>query len=246
MQEVRSKLFKVDSIVLKTSKVGEADKIVVFFTPSRGKIHAIAKGARKPKSKFGGRLEPFSYNNVMLAKGKQLDVLSQIETIETFYDLRVDQEKLLTGIYFVRLVDASTEVGQKNEALFDLLLFSLKFLLESNKPEVARKMFEVGLINVEGFFPVLDRCVKCQKKVKKEPEKVKFNISLRGIVCSQCSQKIGGIEVPWRIIQTILLLKHRDNVELENIDISKPDIDKMDLILKTYISDHIGKDIRNW
>ena len=133
MQEPRSKLFKVNAINLKSSKIGEADKIVILFSRSRGKISAIAKGARKPKSKFGGRLEPFAYNQVMLAKGKELDIVSQVETIETFYELRSDPEKLLAGIYLVRLVNASTETGQKNEALFDLLLNSLKLLMEQSQ-----------------------------------------------------------------------------------------------------------------
>ena len=246
MQEPRSKLFKVNAINLKSSKIGEADKIVILFTRPRGKISAIAKGARKPKSKFGGRLEPLAYNQVMLAKGKELDIVSQVETIETFYELRSDPEKLSAGIYFIRLVNASTETGQKNEALFDLLLNSLVLLKDRENILVLIKMFELGLTDVEGFFPVLDRCVKCGKKVTKEPEKVKFNLSLRGIVCSNCSKKVGGIEIPYRVVKIMLSLKRRNPEELKDLDISTPDLDKMSFMFKTYISDHIGKDIRNW
>ncbi len=246
MQEPRSKLYKVDAINLKTSKIGEADKIVVLFSGSRGKIHGIAKGARKPKSKFGGRLEILAYNHVMLAKGKELDVVSQVETIENFYKLRTEPSKLEAGIYLIRLVDASTETGQKNTALFDLLVESLTLLKDDFNVQNLIKMFEVSLTDVEGFFPVLDRCVKCSKKVLKEPEKVKFNLSLRGIVCSNCSKKVGGIEIPFRIVKTMLALKKRNPTELKDLVISESDLDKMNLILKTYISDHIGKDIRNW
>jgi len=246
MQEPRSKLFKVDAINLKTSKIGEADKIIILFSRSHGKIHAIAKGARKPKSKFGGRLEILAYNNIMLAKGKELDVVSQVETIENFYKIRTDAEKLSTGIYFVRLVDASTEIRQKNEVLFDLLHNSLKMIEEPIDVQVLKKMFEVGLTDVEGFFPVLDRCVKCSKKVTKEPEKVKFNLSLRGIVCSNCAKRTGGIEIPFKLVKIMLNLKARDLEYLKTLTLDQNDLEKMDLILKSYISDHIGKDIRGW
>jgi len=246
MQEPRSKLYKVDAINLRTSKVGEADKIIVLFSRSRGKIQAIAKGARKPKSKFGGRLEPFAYNQIMLAKAKELDIINQVETIDNFYELRIDSSKLLAGAYIVRLIDASTETGQRNEALFDLLLEALRLLKNNLNTQALIKMFEVGLTDVEGFFPVLDRCVKCGKKVTAEPKKVKFNLSLRGIVCSGCSKKVGGIEIPYRIVKIILTLKNRNPEELKSLDMSESDLPKMNLILKTYISDHIGRDIRDW
>lgn len=246
MQEPRSKLFKVDAINLKTSKIGEADKIVVLFSVSRGKIHAIAKGARKPKSKFGGRLEILAYNHIMLAKGKELDVISQVETIENFYKVRTDPEKLSAGIYFVRLVDASTEIRQKNEALFELLLDSLRLLEGTVDIPTLKKMFEVGITDVEGFFPVLDRCVKCSKKVLKEPEKVRFNLSSRGILCSNCAKKAGGIEIPFKIVKIMLNLKARDPEYLRTLTMDQNDIEKTDLILKSYISDHIGRDIRGW
>jgi len=158
-------LYKAEAINLRTINIGEADKLVTLFSRQYGKIKAVAKGARRTKSKFGGRLEVFTYNQLLLATGKQLDIISQCETIESFYRLREERSKLNTGAYFLRLIDLTTEERQKNEGLFELLLGSLFLLIEGADPDRLARYFEVHLTRIEGIFPDIDK-LHCSKEVK--------------------------------------------------------------------------------
>ncbi len=157
---VHMPLYNVEAINLRTRNFGEADKIVTLFTREKGKVQAVAKGARRPTSKFGGRLEVFSHNNVMLATARTLDIISQCETIDSFYRIREDGGKLNIGFYMVKLIDIMTEDRQVNVELFELLLSGLKALENGLNRELLPRIFEVKLCETEGFLPsdaMLDR-----------------------------------------------------------------------------------------
>lgn len=240
-------LIKTKGINIKSIKVGEADKILTLFTKEFGKISCLAKGARRPISKFGGRLELFSFNDYLLATGRSLYIASQVETIESFYKLREEEYPLKAASFIVKLTNASTEIEQKNPALFDLLLDMLHLLKGGLSPNTLKLVFELKLMDIEGFFPYLEGCVKCKRMITKEPDKVTFNLSLGGLICSACSKKIfGGIVVPYELIKLMLKIKTSKPEDLKNLYIEPKDIEKLDLISKPYISEHIGKDIRNW
>ncbi len=146
-------LYNIEAICIRSVNTGEADKIVTLFSKVHGKIRAIAKGARRPASKFGGRLEVFSYDHIQLATARHLDIMSQCETIESFYRLREDRKKLNCGFYIVKLIDIITEDRQRNDELFDLLLGALYALQSSSDPGILSRAFEVKLSKVEGFLP---------------------------------------------------------------------------------------------
>jgi DNA repair protein RecO (recombination protein O) len=146
-------LYNVESINIRSRNTGEADKIITLFSKHYGKIHAIAKGGRRPTSKFGGRLELFSYNHMQLATARTLDIISQCEMIESFYKLRENREKLNAGFYMVKLIDIITEDRQKNDELFELLLGALYALGSSTDANVLCRAFEVKLCDIEGFMP---------------------------------------------------------------------------------------------
>ncbi|MFH1709866.1 MAG: DNA repair protein RecO [bacterium] len=146
-------LYNIEAINIRTKNTGEADKIITLFSKGYGKIRAIAKGARRPTSKFGGRLEIFSHNHMQLAAARNLDIMSQCETIESFYKLRENKEKLNAGFYMVKLIDIMTEDRQSNSELFDLLLDALQALQASVDANVLCRAFEIRLCKIEGFLP---------------------------------------------------------------------------------------------
>lgn len=159
-------LYNVEAINIKSKNAGEADKIITLFSKGHGKIRAVAKGARRPTSKFGGRLEIFAYNHLQLATARNLDIISQCETIESFYKLREEREKLNAGFYIVRLIDIITEDRQRNDELFDLLLSGLYALQAKVDTNVFSRAFEVKLCKIEGFLPS-DQML--ERKYKKLP-----------------------------------------------------------------------------
>ncbi|MCX5725863.1 MAG: DNA repair protein RecO [Candidatus Saganbacteria bacterium] len=239
--------YNANAINLRSSPFGEADKILTLFSRDYGKIKAIAKGARRPGSKFGGRLEILAYNHYHLASGRGLDIVSQCETIHSFYGVRKDLKKLAPSVYLLKLVGGTTFERQRNSEIFDLLLDSLKLLEGGIPPEVLVKIFEIKLIDAEGFFPALDRCVRCGKMIKIAPKKVNFSHALKGIICSNCRKLIEeGIEIPYSDAALMINIRETPFSELQGLKMDEKEEERLDLLLSPYISDHIGEDVSLW
>jgi DNA repair protein RecO (recombination protein O) len=143
--------YKTKAISLKAAPFAEADKLVTLFTRERGKIRAIAKGARRIPSRLGGRVEPFTYAEFLIAGGRSLDIVSQCQVIETFQRLRDDPEALPAGLHMLKLVDSGTAEGQHYPELFDLLLrYLYRLKEEKNKRKIIRD-FEREFVMLEGI-----------------------------------------------------------------------------------------------
>ncbi len=166
-------LYSAEAINIRSSNFGEADKIITLFARKYGKIRAIAKGARRPTSKFGGRLEVFTYNQLLLATAKSLDIISQCETVESFFRLREDKEKLNAGFYIIKLIDIMTEDRQRNDELFSLLLDTLYALQKGGSTGILARAFEVKLCDIEGFLPSDEMLEKRYKRLPYVAERLK-------------------------------------------------------------------------
>jgi DNA repair protein RecO (recombination protein O) len=155
-------LYRDEGIVLRTYKLGEADRIVVFFTVGRGKVRAVAKGVRKTRSRFGGRLEPPNRISLQLYEGRELDIVTQAETIEYHPALRDDLERLTDAIALVEAVDQVTQEGERAPALYRMLAGALRTLAQHEpRSPLLVAAFYWKLLALEGVAPVLDRCVRC-------------------------------------------------------------------------------------
>src|SRR3989339_135105 len=137
-------LYKTRGIVIKSIPFEEAGKLVTVFTKDFGKVKVIAKGAKRPTSKFGGRLEPLTVLDLSIAEGRNLDILSQCETVETFQSVRSNSALLNSAIYFLKIIDRATDERQKNLNLFKLLGVSLQKLKEGEPISEVEKYFEVN------------------------------------------------------------------------------------------------------
>jgi DNA repair protein RecO (recombination protein O) len=156
-------LYRDEGIVLRTHKLGEADRIVVFFTAGRGKVRAVAKGVRKTKSRFGGRLEPPNRVSLLLYEGRELDIVTQADTIEYHRSLRDDLERLTDAIALVEAVDQVTQEGESSPALYRMLAGALRTLAQHQpRSPLLVAAFYWKLLALEGVAPVLDRCVRCE------------------------------------------------------------------------------------
>ena len=143
--------YKTKAISIRTRPFAEADKMVTLFTRDYGKIRAIAKGARRVPSRFGGRVETFTYADYFIAKGRNLDIVSQCQVIETFQRVRESPETLPAGLYMIKLADAGTAEGQPYPELFDLLLESLLKLKKGQEARQVAKNFEKEFVIIEGI-----------------------------------------------------------------------------------------------
>ena len=144
--------YKTRAISLKTRPFAEADKLVTLFTREYGKIRVVARSARRVPSRLGGRVEAFTCADLLIVKGRSLDIISQCEVLESFQRLRDDPAALKVGLYILKLVDAGTAEGQHHPELFDLLLKALLTLKQKVDPVKLERRFERAFLRLEGIY----------------------------------------------------------------------------------------------
>src|SRR5213075_417687 len=121
-------LYREYAIVLRTIKLGEADRIITFVTQGRGKVRAVAKGVRKTKSRFGARLEPLTHVSLLLYAGRELDIVTQAETVDHFRTIREDLRRMSSAMALLEAVDQVSQERENNPRLYQMLLGALRSL----------------------------------------------------------------------------------------------------------------------
>ena len=176
-------IYRESGIVLRTMRLGEADNIVTVVTDGRGKVRAVAKGVRKTKSRFGGRLEPLSHVALQLYEGRSLDTITQVETVEQFRAIREDLDRLARATTMLEAVDALVQEGHEDRRLYQMLLGALRTLEASPSPLVVPAFFWKLLAHV-GFRPLLDQCASCGAT----NDLVAFDLEEGGVLCRSCAR----------------------------------------------------------
>ncbi len=177
--------YQTEAIIIKKIKLGEADRILTLYTPHLGKIQAVAKGVRRPRSKLAGHLELLTYSMVSLARGRNLDTITGSQTINSFLPLKSDLWLSSCALYATELVNQFTADHIENYPLFQLLLETMKQLCEAGNKELTLRYFELHLLNEVGYRPQLQQCVSCH--VPLEPTINSFCSSAGGMLCPNCS-----------------------------------------------------------
>ena len=184
MSSKGARTYRTQAIVLSHIEYGEADRILKLFTLEKGKISAIAKGVRKIRSRKAGHLEPFTHVNLFLAKGRNLDIITQAETIDAFLGLRANLERVAFASYVMELLDRFTYEEGQNIALFRLLARTLSRLEMGSHPETVVHFFEVRFLDLLGFRPQLFECVDCGSEIREEDQF--FSPLVGGVLCPKC------------------------------------------------------------
>ena len=177
-------LYKDQGIVLKTIKLGEADRIVTLFTRSHGKERAVAKGVRKTKSRFGGRLEPFTLVELLIYRGRNLDTITSAHILDHFKGVRDDYSSYTSACALAELVEKITEERERAYSTYALLLQGLQALAD-DRGETVVPAFVVKLLSVSGYHPSLSVCAGCGGS----QGLVGFSPSLGGAVCRDCFEE---------------------------------------------------------
>jgi DNA repair protein RecO (recombination protein O) len=177
--------YKTEAIVIKKTKLGEADTILTFFTPHLGKIQGFARSLRKPKSKMAGHLELLTHSTVSFARGRNIDTVIGAQTIDTFLPMKNDLWLTSCGLYVAELVHQFTAEHQENYPIFRLTLDTLNRLCEESNKELVLRSFELHLLESAGYRPQLRECVACHKVL--EPVTNYFSSSAGGILCPDCA-----------------------------------------------------------
>lgn len=183
--------FRVEAVVLRHANWGEADRILTLYTRERGKLRAVAKGARRIKSRKAGHLEPFTRVTLQLARGRDLPIVTQAETVDAYLPLRDDLVCTATASTVVELLDRFTyEDESENLDIFRLLTDTLHRIATLADPWVAVRYFEVQALDRLGYRPQLVTCANCGEEV--QPLDQFFSVAQGGVLCPRCGAGLPG------------------------------------------------------
>ncbi len=177
--------YTTDAIVLSRFDYGEADRILTLLTPGSGKIKAIAKGIRRPSSRIGGSLEPFAELRLALARGRNFDVVTQVEVIHPWLELRDNLVSFGTASYMAELADRTQEERHAAESIYVLLKRGYEILDAGMAPSRVARWFEMHLADELGIRPEVDRCVECGRLLEAD-ERYRWVPPLGGVLCQRC------------------------------------------------------------
>lgn len=181
------RVYRTEGIVLKGYDFGEADRILTLYTPQLGKLRVVAKGMRRTKSRMGGHLDLFTRSNLLVARGRQLDIITQAETIETFGGMRSDLVRLSYAHYVAELVDAFSVEQMANYPAYATTVATLRRIAEIDDPALSVHSFEIQLLGLMGYRPQLHRCLNCDASI--QPVSNRFSPKMGGVLCPNCASE---------------------------------------------------------
>ncbi len=177
--------YSTEAIIIRKTKLGEADSILTLFTPRLGKIQGFARSVRKPKSRLAGHLELLTYSNVSFVRGHNVDTITGAQTINSFLPIKDDLWLMSCGLYIAELVNQFTAEHQEHNDIFQLMLETLEKLPKAENKELLMRYFELHLLQNAGYRPQLRECVACHKQL--EPTTNYFNPLGGGMLCPECA-----------------------------------------------------------
>lgn len=180
-------LLRDSGVVLRTYRLGEADRIIVLVTEQHGKVRAVAKGVRKTTSKWGGRLEPLSHVSLLLWQGRgELAVVNQAEVVDHFPTVRADLARIACGLSMLEVVDQLSLEGHADPGLFRMLVGALRALAdERTDTTMVVPAFFLKVLAHEGTEPILFACAACGRP-DSDVELVAFDLTEGGTLCREC------------------------------------------------------------
>ena len=202
-------------IVLRSYPFGEADRVVVLLSPNTGKMRTVVKGVRKTKSRFGGRLEPFTHVDMVLYEGRNLDTITQVAVLEPFPRLRSDLDAVVAAGTMVEAADA---VAQEDEAairLFLLLQRGLKSLEAGQRSPDLITSYLLKLADVVGVAPSLLQCASCGRV----EDLHRFSFGAGGSICDRCRAE-GSVKLRDGLTQYLAALAGSELMTLPPVDLS--------------------------
>lgn len=228
---------KCEGIVVRTTDYGESAKIVTIFSKELGKVTLMAHGAKKFKSKLSGVTQLFHFGHYLFHAGRGMGTLQQGETLVNFRNIQTDIVATAYATYFVELVDRTTDDGEKNKSLFDLLENALRFVDEGYEAECIKYIFELKMLIKFGVEPYLDGCVCC----KCTSGNFKFSLEEGGFICQNCAPRDEyAIAVTPRSAKILRAFYHLDFARLGQIDLSAETKKEIKSIIDLYYERNVG------
>ena len=227
----------MSGIIISENNLGDYDKMLTMLTPGLGKISCVAKGARRPKSALLAGTQLFCFGEYLMYKGANTYNINSCDTIEVFYNLRTDLDKLNYAIEITKIIRNVTEENENCYKILQLFLNTLYTLSETDKnPELIICIFKLKLLCILGFTPRIKECVSC-----KEQEKIKyFSIKDNGFKCENCGRlDKGAISMSESTISAIKYIVMAPAKKLYSFNLKDESLNELKLITKLYFHEKI-------
>lgn len=238
---------KSPAVILRCRDYGDTDRIVVLYTRDHGKLSGIAKGAKKSRKRFANVLEPFTCAQFLFSKrGRDsLALLENCDPISHYEAIRNDLEKTLLASYLVDLIEQFTAEGKKNDDLYELLVVFLSLIEEGNTSESLIRFFEIRLLKILGYEPLLDSCIVCKTPVANGASYY-FSPRDGGIRCYACGgSQTEGIAVSTGALKTLLLGRDIDTSIIGRIALTTQTTAETRRMLGLFIRHLLGRELKS-
>lgn len=240
-------LYRTRAVVLRNGHLSDTDKLVTFYTERFGKIKAVAKGARRIKSRYGASLEPLTQVSLIYfgKEHQELYRLRQCDILSPFVSVRSSLATCFPALYFLELIDTLTREGHPDEALYGFLLASLQALDTVQDTSLLARLFELRLLSLLGYRPRFDACVVCRQIPR--PGWIGFSYNKQGILCEPCL-----VDHPTEIrIQTGTwqYLKKLLSLEMKFCDRLKPPKEvgeEMERLVHRLVLSRLGRELKSY
>jgi len=236
--------YQTEAIVIKKTKLGEADTILTLYTPNLGKIQGFAKSLRKTKSKMAGHLELLTHSQISLARGRNIDTITGAQTINSFLPLKSDLELISCALYATELVNQFAADDVEDEPVFQLLLATLQRLSQGDNSDLVLRYFELRLLELVGYRPQLEQCVACHKPLKEATNS--FSPGAGGMVCSSCrpSQPF-AYPLSWEAQKALRSLQSGDYEAVSGMTLTPELSHQLEVVIRNYIRYLLERDVKS-
>lgn len=236
------KQVKVNGIVISENNMGDFDKMLTLLTPNLGKISCSAKGSRRPKSLLLSGSQFLCFGEYMMFKGSETYTMNSCETIELFYNIRTDLDKLTYATYITKIISDVTTENQNSFNTLKLFLNTLYMISETDKDlNFITSIFKMRMLKILGFTPNIRECVYCKCK-----ENLKyFSIKDNGFKCNACSrQDTGSIEMSEATQNAIIYILKADPKKIFSFELSEKCQKELELISSIYLNEKLDREYK--
>ncbi|MBI2847773.1 MAG: DNA repair protein RecO [Chloroflexi bacterium] len=240
----RPRTYQTEAIIIKKTRLGEADRILTLYTPDLGKIQGVAKGVRRPKSKLAGHLEMLTHSTVSFARGRNLDTIIGSQTINSFLPLKSDIDRTARALYLVELVNQFTAEHVEDRRLFWLLLETMQQLCLPENNELLLRYFELHLLDAAGYRPQLQQCVHCRHTLT--PVVNYFSPGGGGVLCPDCRHSQNTVY--HLSVDALKVIRWLQDNDLSSVIRLKTDFElsrELEKVMREYIKHLLEREIKS-
>jgi DNA repair protein RecO (recombination protein O) len=240
---MRDRVYRTEAVIIRRSDFAEADRLLTLFTP-QGKRRVVAKGARKTTSRLAGHIELFTHATLLLAVGRNLDIVTQSVILHGFDTLRGDLRRIGAAYYAAELIDRLTEEEDENRPAFELLVATLAALDASRNIDLALRFYELHLLGYLGYRPQLYHCAVCQEALTEEADR--FSPAGGGVLCPRCAAgDRAAMPMSLSAFKLLRFLQAQPLEAIERLNISPAVREETEQLLRAYIRRILERDLKS-